>query len=101
MTYVFWGSERRNEHTMLPARVMGTATSTVKHPSLQGCKLLIVQPQLIDGRTPDGDPVVAADFMGAGVGQTVIITSDGQQAQVSLRSDTTPVRWTVVGIRDE
>ena len=48
-----------------------------------------------------GDPVVAADCMGAGVGQTVIVTSDGQQAQVSLGSDTTPVRWTVVGIRDE
>ncbi len=86
---------------MLPARVMGTATSTVKHPSLKGCKLLIVQPQLIDGRTPDGDPLVAADCLGAGIGQTVIITSDGQHAHVLLESDTTPVRWTVVGIRDE
>ncbi len=85
---------------MLPARVIGTATSTVKHPSLNGCRLLIVQPQLNDGRTPDGDPLVAADLMGAGVGQTVVITSDGRQAQELLESDTTPVRWTVMGIRD-
>jgi ethanolamine utilization protein EutN len=86
---------------MLPAHVIGTATSTVKHPSLQGCRLLIVQPQLNDGRTPDGEPLVAADLLGAGVGQTVIITSDGRQAQELLESDTTPVRWTVMGIRDE
>jgi ethanolamine utilization protein EutN len=86
---------------MLPARVIGTATSTVKHPSLTGCKLLIIQPQLNDGRTPDGEPLVAADLMGAGVGQTVIITSDGRQAQELLESETTPVRWTVMGIRDE
>ena len=86
---------------MVPARVMGMTTSTVKHPSLKGCKLLIVQPQRIDERTPDGDPLVVADCLGAGIGQTVIITSDGQYTQALLESDTTPVRWTVVGIRDE
>ena len=86
---------------MLPARVIGTATSTVKHPSIKGCKLLIVQPHLNDERTADGDPLVAADFTGAGIGQTVIVTSDGSQAQELLASDTTPVRWTVMGIRDE
>jgi ethanolamine utilization protein EutN len=86
---------------MLPARVMGMATSTVKHPSLRGCKLLIVQPQQVDGHTPDGDPLVAVDCVGAGSGQTVIITSDGRYVQEFLESDTTPARWTVVGIRDE
>ncbi|RMF88249.1 MAG: ethanolamine utilization protein EutN, partial [Planctomycetota bacterium] len=29
---------------MLAARVVGTATATVKHPTMQGWKLLVVQP---------------------------------------------------------
>ena len=31
--------------------VIGTATATVKHPSMKGWKLLVVQPYLADGRT--------------------------------------------------
>ena len=59
------------------ALVIGTATATIKHPSLEGCKLLVVQPRLADGRTPDGDPLLAVDGVGAGTGETVLITSDG------------------------
>ena len=82
------------------AFVVGTATATVKHPSLEGRKLLIVQPRLADGRTPDGDPLIAVDGVGAGCGETVMITSDGRGAREMLQSDVTPVRWTVIGIRD-
>ena len=80
--------------------VIGTATSTVKHPSLDGTKLLVVQPYCRDQRTPDGDPVIAVDTCGAGPGQTVVITSDGRGAREWVRSDTTPLRWTVIGMRD-
>ena len=82
------------------AFVIGTATATVKHPSLEGRKLLIVQPRLADGRTPDGDPLIAVDGVDAGCGETVMITSDGRGAREMLQSDVTPVRWTVIGIRD-
>lgn len=82
------------------AYVVGTATATVKHPSLEGRKLLIVQPRLADGRTPDGDPLIAVDGVGAGCGETVMITSDGRGARELLNSEVTPVRWTVIGIRD-
>ena len=82
------------------AFVVGTATATVKHPSLEGRKLLIVQPRLADGRTPDGDPLIAVDGVGAGCGETVMITSDGRGAREMLQSEVTPVRWTVIGIRD-
>jgi len=82
------------------ALVIGTATATIKHPSLEGRKLLVVQPRLADGRTPDGDPLLAVDGVGAGTGETVLITSDGRGAREMLGSETTPVRWTIIGIRD-
>ena len=82
------------------ALVIGTATATVKHPSLTGQKLLVVQPRLADGRTPDGNPFLAVDGVGAGCGETVMITSDGRGARELLKTNVTPVRWTVIGIRD-
>ena len=85
---------------MLAGRVIGTATSTVKHPSMQGWKLLVVQPLAADGRSPDGDPVLAVDSLGAGRGETVIVSSDGRGTRELLQSDNTPVRWSVLGIRD-
>jgi ethanolamine utilization protein EutN len=81
--------------------VVGTATATVKHQSMNGWKLLIVQPYLVDGKTPDGDPVLAIDDRGAGRGERVIITSDGAGTRALVGSDTTPVRWSVLGIADE
>lgn len=80
--------------------VQGTATSTVKHPSMEGCKLLIVQFYAVDGTTPDGEPVLAIDTLGAGRGQRVMLSSDGKGTRELLKSETTPVRWSVVGIED-
>jgi ethanolamine utilization protein EutN len=85
---------------MQTGRVIGTATATVKHPSMQGWKLLVVQPYGPDGRTPDGDPIRAVDALGAGTGETVIVSSDGRGTQQLLGSQTTPVRWSVLGIVD-
>ena len=80
--------------------VVGTATSTVKHSSLEGWKMLVVQFYGVDGRTPDGEPVLAVDALGAGRGQRVMLSSDGKGTRALLGSDTTPVRWSVVGIED-
>lgn len=80
--------------------VVGTATSTVKHASLAGWKLLVVQLLAADGRSPDGEPVLAVDRLGAGRGEKVILTSDGKGTRELLKSDTTPVRWSVMGIAD-
>ncbi len=80
--------------------VVGTATATVKHPSLEGWKVLVVQFYGVDGATPDGDPVVAVDSLGAGKGQRVVLSSDGKATRELLGSDTTPVRFSVVGIED-
>jgi ethanolamine utilization protein EutN len=82
------------------ARVVGTATSTIKHPSMNGWKLLIVQMLAADGKSPGGDPVISIDSLGAGPGQTVLITSDGKGTRELMQSDNTPVRWSVMGIQD-
>ncbi|HUY87540.1 MAG TPA: EutN/CcmL family microcompartment protein [Pirellulales bacterium] len=80
--------------------VVGIATSTVKHASLAGWKLLVVQLLAADGKSPDGEPVLAVDRLGAGRGEKVILTSDGRGTRELLKSDTTPVRWSVMGIPD-
>jgi ethanolamine utilization protein EutN len=85
---------------MLTGKVIGTATSTVKHPSLAGWKLLVVQPVGADGESADGDPLLVIDRLGAGPGERVCITSDGQVTRELVGSDTTPVRWSVMGIND-
>ena len=85
---------------MLTGRVIGTATATVKHPSMAGWKLLVVQPHGPDGRTPDGDPILAVDALGAGTGEIVIISSDRRGTQQLQGTEKTPVCWSVVGIVD-
>jgi ethanolamine utilization protein EutN len=80
--------------------VVGIATSTVKHSSLEGWKLLVVQLLAADGKSPDGEPVLAVDRLGAGRGEKVILTSDGRGTRELLKSVTTPVRWSVMGIPD-
>ncbi|MDZ4784044.1 MAG: EutN/CcmL family microcompartment protein [Planctomycetia bacterium] len=81
-------------------RVIGTATATVKHPTLSGWKLLVVQLLMADGKSSDGEPVLAIDSMGAGGGDKVILTSDGKGTRALMKSDNTPVRWSVMGIAD-
>jgi ethanolamine utilization protein EutN len=78
--------------------VVGTVTSTVKHPSFQGERLLVVQLETALG-TPDGEPVLAFDRLGAGRGQTVLLTNDGAILQDML-GNLTPGRWSVIGLPD-
>lgn len=86
---------------MQTAKIVGTATATLKHKSMEGAKLMLVQPQMADGKSPDGDPFLAVDGVGAGKGETVIITSDGRYSRELLQAEATPVRWTIIGICDE
>ena len=85
---------------MQTGRVLGTATATLKHPSMKGWKMLVVQRYMADGRTPEGEPLVAIDPVGAGRGQTVVLTSDGPAARSLIGTKITPVRWPIIGIVD-
>ncbi|MEG1721279.1 MAG: EutN/CcmL family microcompartment protein, partial [Pseudoflavonifractor sp.] len=63
-------------------------------------KLLLVQPiNVLDG-TPYRIPMVAADIIGAGVGETVLIVG-GSSARSAAGDMSTPVDATVVGIVDD
>jgi ethanolamine utilization protein EutN len=80
--------------------VIGHATSTVKHPSFVGWRLVVVQP-LNAERKAEADPVVAVDRFGAGAGQTVILNSDGKAAREYVGDEKSPARWFVIGTVDE
>jgi ethanolamine utilization protein EutN len=82
------------------AEVIGHATSTVKHASLHGWRMLIVQP--LDARQQaDGVPIIALDSLGSGRGDRVIINSDGKAAQELTAAKNTPARWTIMGLADD
>ena len=85
---------------MLIGLVEGNVVSTIKHSSMQGWKVLIVQPLGLDGQA-DGDPLLAIDKFGAGHGTKVVITNDGRGAREMVGDKTSPVRWSVVGLLDE
>jgi len=84
---------------MLLAIVEGTATSTIRHATLRGWKLLVVQPVDASG-SPEGEPLLAIDMLGAGHGCCVVISNDGKGTREMVKSDTTPLRWSVVGLVD-
>ncbi len=84
---------------MQTARVIGNATATVRHPSLDGFRLLILQPLDIQWEA-DEFPVVAIDLLGARRGDLVFFTSDTKEIQrLTGRSDS-PIRLSVQGIID-
>ena len=81
------------------AEIIGRATATVKHPSLDGWRMLIAQPLGANGQD-DGAPVIVIDDLGSGRGDKVIITSDGKHVTEMLGTKQSPVRWAVIGIAD-
>ena len=80
---------------MRTATIRGHATSTIKHKSLEGWRLLVAVP---DSR--DVAPQIVLDGLGAGIGQRVIISSDGMEARKMVGDDSSPARWNVLGIID-
>ncbi|MDA0832884.1 MAG: EutN/CcmL family microcompartment protein [Planctomycetota bacterium] len=85
---------------MQVAKIIGSATSTVKHPTMIGWRMVVAQP--LDHRgEPDEFPIVAIDNLGSSVGDTVIVTSDGKSVREMIGSPNTPVRWAVIGLADD
>lgn len=83
---------------MLIARVIGSVWATRKEESLQGYKLLIVK-QVDEHQKEVGEPFVAIDTIGAGVGELVIVTT-GSSARKIVTGEEIPVDAAVVGIID-
>ena len=80
------------------ARVVGSAVSTVKDPSLVGHKLLLVR-EADETDTPVGPVFVAVDVVGAGSGELVMV-SEGSAARQAGTTGGQPVDAIIMGILD-
>lgn len=84
---------------MLIGRVVGELVATHKHPSHEGCKILLVQPLNLDG-SKRGEAVVAMDAVDAGVGDQVLVTTEGFSAMTSVGRPQSPIDMAVIGFID-
>jgi ethanolamine utilization protein EutN len=84
---------------MLIARVIGEVVATNKHSSHEGRKALVVQPLNLDG-SERGDAVVALDAANAGIGNLVLLATEGYSAMTSVGRPMSPIDMAVIGVID-
>jgi ethanolamine utilization protein EutN len=84
---------------MYIGKVIGTVVATRKDENLVGTKLMITQP-LDKKLKPIGEPLVAVDTVGAGIGELVIFTK-GTAARIAAKKMDSPIDISIVGIIDE
>jgi ethanolamine utilization protein EutN len=84
---------------MLIARVIGEVVSTQKHESHDGQKIMLVQPLHLDGSNR-GDAVVALDAVDAGIGDRVLLVTEGFSAMTSVGRPQSPIDMAIVGVID-
>jgi microcompartment protein CcmK/EutM len=84
---------------MLIARVIGELVATQKHSSHEGRKVLLVQPLNLDG-SDRGNAVVALDAVDAGVGDRVLLTTEGYSAMTAVDRPQSPIDMAVIGFID-
>jgi ethanolamine utilization protein EutN len=80
-------------------RVVGTVVATQKNRDLAGAKLLLVQPLTLDGQ-PRGVELLTIDSVGAGVGERVLVVSEGKAAGEALGKRGAAVDAAIIGIVD-
>ncbi len=84
---------------MLLGTVVGTVVATKKDPELEGLKLLIVKGADLEGKATGG-VIVAADAVGAGVGELVLYCA-GSSARQTQVTKNRPVDHVIMAIVDE
>lgn len=84
---------------MLIGRVVGDLTAARKHESYDGKKILLVQPLTLDGEET-GAALVALDAVSAGIGDRVLLVTDGYAAFSSVGRDLSPIDMAVIAIVD-
>jgi microcompartment protein CcmK/EutM len=82
------------------ARVIGTVVSTVKHPKYKGLKLYVVQPVDAEGR-PSDPSFLAVDTVQSGVGDYVLVITEGNGARQIFQEKVLPIRSVIVGVVDQ
>jgi ethanolamine utilization protein EutN len=79
--------------------VIGTVVATRKEESLVGCKLLLTQPVTID-KKPVGEPILAVDTVGAGIGEWVIFAT-GTASRNAANRPKAAIDAAIIGIIDQ
>lgn len=84
---------------MLIGRVVGDVVATQKTPSHVGRKILLVQPLQLDG-SDRGEAVLALDSVDAGVGDRVLLVTEGYSAMTAVGRPNSPIDMAVIGVID-
>ncbi|HXI50555.1 MAG TPA: EutN/CcmL family microcompartment protein [Candidatus Saccharimonadales bacterium] len=89
---------------MFLARVEGSVVATKKEASMNGRKLLLLRPQLVDEKNPTQfrpgtNTLVAVDSVGAGLGELVLFCQ-GSSARLAGGLKEAPVDAVIIGIVD-
>ena len=84
---------------MILGRIEGDVWSSKKNDKIHALRLLFVQP-LGKDQAPVGNILVAADEIGAGIGEMVIVTQGAPAMQAFNKNELIPVDAVVVGIVD-
>jgi len=82
---------------MLKGIIRDTIVSTRKQDSLVGSKFMEIE--IIKNGELTGEYIVAIDSVGAGIGETVLITT-GSSARLALHNQNAPADAVIVGIVD-
>lgn len=87
---------------MVIARVVGNVVSTIKCEKHLGLKLMVVQRMDSEGNSTD-DRQIAVDWACAGVGDIVLLSTDGGAANTIIGDLTgsTPIDCVICGVIDE
>ena len=83
---------------MFLGRVVGTLVATQKEPSLDGLKSLVVRRRSVTNEDERGY-VVAADAVGAGLGEVVMVAT-GSSARQTRQTDKRPCDAVIMAIVD-
>jgi len=81
------------------AKVVGNVVSTIKDDGYNGYKLMLVEYFEPDG-APTGPRMIAFDCADAGVGDIVIVNTDGGAGNMLLEDDYAIVDLVICGIVD-
>ena len=89
---------------MFLAKVEGSVVATKKDPSMNGRKMLLLRPQLVDEKDPTkfrpgANTIVAVDTMGAGINELVMFCQ-GSSARLAGGMKDAPVDAVIIGIVD-
>jgi len=83
---------------VLIGKIVGTLVADQKDPKLIGMKLLVVRQLDIEAKEAGGY-VIAADSVGAGVGE-VVLYATGSSARQTASTENKPVDATIMAIVD-